>query len=382
MYPSAAIYLEWSNRSMIPEKNVRDMIYLVSCAVNNKIPDKTLVESMNLDDVYSIAASHMLSTCVAFALESAGYQDARSKNTIAMSLRRTSFFQYYLNCMRKAFEEQHIWFMPLKGAVLKDVYPKPGMREFSDFDILFDASREADLSAIMKELGFYCPNENFHYSKTFEKRPFLIFEMHTKLFSNLHDEKIYTYYLDVEKRLTGDGSEKKFTCEDMYLHMIAHEYKHYSFAGTGLRSILDTYIYLVSRKPDMDYVTAEAQKMGIADFEKQNRSLSLHLFGEDELMPEDLDMLNYIISSGAFGTRKNHVENELRQKKWSKLRYMLDKLSVPVRKKNIKYESFSIAYPLFYKHIILLPLLPFYRVFRSMKDGRFKAEANAIKKAK
>lgn len=35
-----------------------------------------------------------------------------------------------------------------------------------------------------------------------------------------------------------------------------------------------------------------------------------------------------------------------------------------------------------YKYKILLPLLPFYRTFRSMKAGRFQEEAKAIKNAK
>ena len=32
--------------------------------------------------------------------------------------------------------------------------------------------------------------------------------------------------------------------------MIVHEYKHYSGGGTGLRSLLDTYVYL--RKVPLD----------------------------------------------------------------------------------------------------------------------------------
>ncbi len=367
---------------MALEKNVQDMIYLVSCAVNQQIPDKTLVETMQSDAVYDLAEKHMLSACVAFALESAGCKDARSSRIIGKALQKTIIYGNTMNSLKKAFEEADIWFMPLKGAVLKDVYPKPGMREFGDYDILFDASREAETCAIMEALGFVGKPSGSHYHKVYRKRPYLIFEMHTALFSNLHDEKIFTYYQNIRTRLTGDGCEKKFTREDMYLYLIAHEYKHYCYSGTGLRSLLDTYVFLKSQKPDMEYVAAEAEKLGIADFEKQNRSLSLHLFGEGELTAADLDMLDYILSSGAFGTRENHVENSLRQKKWSKLQYMLDRFCVPMRKKNIKYDSFSAKYPYFYRHRILLPVLPFYRVVEALKSGALKAEFMAIRKAR
>ena len=53
-----------------------------------------------------------------------------------------------------------------------------------------------------------------------------------------------------------------------------------------------------------------------------------------------------------------------------------------VSRKNKDYAAYAGMYPLFYKYKILLPLLPFYRTFRSMKAGRFKAEARAIKNAK
>lgn len=374
--------IEWSNGSVMIDKNVLDLIYLVSCAVNNKIPDMALVEAMNLNAVYDVAAKHMLAVSVAMALESAGYKDDRSQKTVAMALRRTIIFENALKSVRKALEENNIWFMPLKGAVLKDLYPTFGMREFADYDILFDASREDDVHAIMSELGYFTEHSGAYYHNVYCKRPFLVFEMHTALFSDLHYKNIQKYYQNIEQRLIGDGLEKRFNREDMYLYLIAHEYKHYFYSGTGLRSMVDTYLYLNSQKMDMDYVAAEAEKLGIADFEKQNRSLSLHLFGEGELTPDEQEMLEYIISSGAFGTRGNHVENKLRRKHWSKLQYAVDRFFVPISKKNKKYNSFAAKYPLFYKHRILLPVLPFYRVYHAIKIGSLHAEVHAIRKAK
>jgi hypothetical protein len=55
---------------------------------------------------------------------------------------------------------------------------------------------------------------------------------------------------------------------------------------------------------------------------------------------------------------------------------------VPFSKKNTSYAAYAGQYPFFYKHKILLPLLPFYRTIRAMKAGRFQSEAKAIKNAK
>lgn len=38
----------------------------------------------------------------------------------------------------KFLEEKHIWYMPLKGVILKEFYPEYGLRQMCDNDILFD----------------------------------------------------------------------------------------------------------------------------------------------------------------------------------------------------------------------------------------------------
>ena len=139
---------------------------------------------------------------------------------------------------------------------MKEYYPKYGMREMSDHDILFDASRAEDVRTMMERLGFRAEHFGTGNHDCYYKKPVLNFEMHRALFGPDHDEKLYAYYKDTKNRLIGDGWEKHFSPEDFYPYMTAHEYKHYSVSGTGLRSLLDTYVYLKKEQLDMDYVTA------------------------------------------------------------------------------------------------------------------------------
>ena len=50
----------------------------------------------------------------------------------------------------------------------------------------------------------------------------------------------------------------------------------------------------------MDYVEAQTEKQGIGVFEKDNRSLAMHLFGGSELTTAENEMLEYIFSSGTY----------------------------------------------------------------------------------
>lgn len=360
----------------------QDLIYLISCAVNGVKPDPVRIAGMDLDALYKLASRHLLAAAVAPALKAAGVKDARFVKALDHSALKSSTMDMEMAAAFEKFDAAVIWHMPLKGTVLQHLYPVYGMRQMSDHDILFDANRAEDVKAIMEGLGFSTEHFGAGNHDVYHKEPVSNFEMHRELFGPGHDKKLYEYYRNVEKRLLGEGYEKHFSPEDFYLYATTHEYKHYSVSGTGLRSLLDTYVYLQKEKPDMTYVAAEAEKMGIAEFEAANRTLAQRLFSGGELTEKDNEMLEYILSSGVYGTLDHRVENRMRRNGWSKLQYALSRFFVPVSKKNEDYHAFSTFYSFFYKHKILLPLLPFYRVIRGLKSGRLNAEVRALKNAK
>ena len=360
----------------------QDLIYLISCAVNGEKPDTERVAGMDMDAIFSLASRQMLAATVAPALKAAGIQDKRFAKALEHSALKSSTMDMEMVALFAALTDAGIWHMPLKGTVLQHLYPVYGMRQMSDHDILFDARRADDVKSIMEGLGFSTEHFGDSNHDVYHKEPVSNFEMHSALFGPSHDEKLYKYYRDVEKRLLGDGCEKHLSPEDFYLYLIAHEFKHYSGGGTGLRSLLDTYVYLQKTTLNMDYVAAEAEKLGIAEFEAQNRSLAQHLFSGGELTEANRELLDYILSSGVYGTEEHRLENNIRNSGRGKINYALHRFFVPISRKNKAYVAFEEQYPLFYMHKILLPFLPFYRIFRSMKAGRFKSEARAIKNAK
>jgi len=316
---------------MTENRIVQDVIYLVSCAVNETVPEPDRVYNMNLPAVYALAEKHMLTAAVALALESTGFRDAMSTKAISESVRRTACFDSERSSILRELEEAGIWYLPLKGCVLKDCYPKIGMRQMADNDILYDVSRSEDLRNIMERLGFSTDNNygrgvHDHYFKP----PVCNFEMHRMLFGVGHDQQLVDYYHDVKKRLLPDEGRNygyHFSDEDFYIYMIAHEYKHYSSGGTGLRSLLDTWVYLRKVPLDMAFVAGEIEKLGIADFEAANRSLALHLFGGEPLTEGEQEMLEYVLSSGTYGTMANRIRRQLREKgRWG---YFLSRMTLP-----------------------------------------------------
>ena len=87
-------------------------------------------------------------------------------------------------------------------------------------------------------------------------------------------------------------------------------------SGTGLRSLLDRYVYLSKKREilDFDYIEKECEILGIADFEKESRSLCMKVFGSIDLpvlCESECEMLEYYMFSTTYGTQKQGIQHRL-----------------------------------------------------------------------
>lgn len=346
---------------------IHDVIYLCACAVNETIPDRNRTAEMNLEFLYKAAQKHSLTAAVAYALESVGIKDHAFEQAKAKSIRKITLMEFEKTRLFERLEEKGIWYAPLKGCIVKELYPSIGMRQMSDFDILYDKDHSAELQEIMLSLGFTCEESGKGHQDVYYKQPVCNFEMHTKLFSEWHNKEIYAYYSSVKDRLIRNENDRygyHFNINDFYIYLIAHEYKHYIQGGTGIRSLLDTYVLWqkCAHEFDHNYIQKECMKMGIDDFEHKNKQLALRLFSGDTLNKDDQEMLDYIILSGTYGTLQNHLKNEVSNNgggKIGKYRVIRDKFFLPMSVIKDKY-------PFVYRHKILLPGLFLYRIGQAL----------------
>lgn len=356
-------------------KAIDEVIYLCSCVVKSAVPEKERVASINLEHLYKAACKHNLCAVVGYALESVGIFDHEFIQAKAKAIRKVTVMEIDKQLLFERFEQEGIWYMPLKGAIIKDFYPSIGMRQMSDFDIMFDKRYQQKVKEIFLELGFTCEKYNKSNHDVYHKKPVSNFEMHTELFSDIHQKYFYDYYCNIKQFIIKDENNAygyHLSNNDFYVYITAHEYKHYSNEGTGLRSLLDTYVILqkLGKEFDFDYIRTQTDKLGITDFEQQNKGLALRLFGGKELSEEDRNMLKYIIFSGTYGTVNNSINNKVEKfgggKKGS-LMFILYRIFMPMN-------QIKEYYPFFYKHKILIPCLFFYRLGRAVTVSRQKTK--------
>ncbi|MBR1482484.1 MAG: nucleotidyltransferase family protein [Ruminococcus sp.] len=351
----------------LPERNERiakDVIYLLSCAVNEQAPDKERVLQMDLAEVYRLSEEHMLTAAVAFALEQVitlprAFDQAKKK-----AIRKLALFEVERAAIARELENAGIWYLPLKGVLLQKLYPKFAMRQMSDNDILCDSSKMAEIRQIMERLGYSCELYEEYNHDTYSKPPTLEFEMHRSLFPEEHFPQYFRYFENIRERLLPvDGSAYclQMTDEDFYLYFLTHTYKHYIRAGSGLRSLLDTYVFLRAH-PHLNraYLDAELKKLQIADFEELMRRLSHKIFTGGTLDKYEQNDLGYFISSGCAGTPENQEYNLISESlggddsKEAKRRFLRSRVF-------LSGEALKRNYPFFAKHKALYPVLFLYR---------------------
>lgn len=372
------------------DKTGEDMLYLITCALHSQTPDKDKVCGMDLAALYRYARRHTLAAITYDALELLGssigeglralakddtvvsvltkWKESRDKalrKNLMLDAARKKLFQY--------MDAEHIWYMPLKGAILKDLYPRQEMRQMADNDILFDAEYEAAVKDYFVREGY----EVISYAKgnhdVYEKEPVYNFEMHTSLFGEAHNEVWTDYYKDIQSKLNKSDNHflYAFTDEDFYIYFIVHAFKHFDGCGTGIRYFVDSYVYRNAKNLDWSYIEGELDKLGVLEFEKTFCSVSMKIFGKGEavsqLSEEEYSMLCDSMFAGTYGNLQSGIDkklhkiqgNEDRITKNTKVKYIIGRLFPPM-------SYYKAYYPFIYKTRIFIPFFVIFRMVRGV----------------
>ena len=359
-------------------KEYFDLLYLASCGVNRQKPSMSCIEFYKehpeaLAVLYKLSKIHSIEGLIGITLQKAELVLNQDWNvSIAKAIRKVLLFDAERSKILSYMEQNRIWYLTLKGVILKNYYPSVGMRQMSDNDILYDGTQSEKLRAYMVEQGYTVLHEDYGFVDVYEKEPVYNFEMHRALYGESDKNTWEKYYRNIKDRLILNENSTygyHMTDEDFYIYIVCHAYKHYAASGTGIRSLLDFYVYLKvkERTLDFDYIQKECEKLEISDFEKCSRELCKKVFAletldagqvvfEKQFSQEEMDMLLYYLTSGTYGTFEQRIQNSLNQYKnkdgkvsfLSKIRYSKDRIFPGV-------EVYS-NYPFFNKHRWLVPV--------------------------
>lgn len=269
------------------------------------------------------------------------------------------------------FETAGIKTLLVKGVLMKQMYPQSYMRQMCDIDIMTEEKDFKIVSNIMKKLGY---QEFFNYEKhlVFEKKPFILVELHRKLL--LEKDDGYAYFEDVWQKCIPYQNYQNIVQlkrEDAYIFFILHLMLHFKFSGIQIRDILDVYLYNEKYKKEFDEkkLTKVLESLRIAEFEKNMQKIAYKWFGNEEI--EEFSEIEKFILKGA--SLNNNVNYQIGESQ-GKIKY-LTKLFFP------EFKIMKEKYPILKKAPFLLPATWLARIFKDIfsKEINLKNRMDTLK---
>ncbi len=275
-----------------------------------------------------------------------------------------------LKRLMEAFDVNGIHYMPVKGVLMKAIYPKTDMRIMGDADILIKLDQYDRIRLVMEQLGFTEKLESDH--ELIWQKPSLYLELHKRLIPS-YNYDYAAYYGDGWQlgHPTADNPCRfVMTDEDQMIYLFTHFAKHYRDGGIGVRHMLDLYIYRKA-KPQMDesYIAEELQKLQLQEF-YQYICRTLAVWFEDAPADKISDLItSRVFASGAYGAEETkQIAQGIR-----------DKANAGGTSKQVRYRAWLYLIFLPYSHMLKKypvlekapVLLPFMWVVRWL-DAIFK----------
>lgn len=269
----------------------------------------TLNETPDMQAMLKLASRHKIGALMYYALLSGGYDaDPATQQLFFHCCRYIAVSEGQMAMLERvfaAFEERQIDYLPLKGVLLKSMYPNPEMRRMGDADILFRREQYDSIKEALTELGFTFDYETDH--EVVWKHPSLLLEMHKRIVPR-RDQDLYRYFGNGWAHAVADGEHPYrygFTLEMQFVSLFVHLVKHYRGGGIGLSHMIDLWVFRRAH-PELDEakVRAELDKVYLVEFYDNVRE-TLQVWFEGAESSDKTDFItNVIFENGVYGTRE------------------------------------------------------------------------------
>ena len=345
-------------------------------------------KEFDLCEAVSVVKAHHLTGLVYNGALKCGYSPSEDVMVKLMSHYMKLIMQsenqlYEISNILSSFEQNRIDCMPLKGTLLKMMYPKPDMREMSDSDILIKKHQFEEINKTMTSLGFEFKTESDH--EYIYKKGMVSVEFHTNLIPS-YNRDMHAYYENIwEKanKTSGKNYIYEMTPENNYIYNFVHMAKHYRDGGVGVKHFVD--LWMVEQKGgslDKGYIIGELKKMSLDKFyENIIDTVDVWFNGKEDTAVTDFITEN-VFEGGAYGSfEKKRIAAETIVEDGAsseKNKY----LSRVFKKIFPSYEDMCYGYPVLKKAPVLLPVMWVYRAllfsFLPQKRKQMKKTINLI----
>ncbi len=308
-------------------------------------------------ELLGFAKAHRIETLVSSALRAVG-APTDAYRTLHSVADIEAFHQIQKDLSFSAVLEQlqtnNVRVLPLKGAALQAVYPDGWIRTTTDADYFIPKEQLSTALAVLFDLGF--TQHSAHDGEIcLQKPPRTVIELHTTLggFSKKQQQTL--------TRL----SQTAFTVNEQYVYTLFHLYKHFLYAGAGVRLFWD--IHLLSRAVnDRTGVEAWLAELDLLPFERAVHTVNGILFDGNACTDDMTEAVETVLNSGTFGTEHiyhamKHVAHPLTRR---------NRVAAWMQDYGFNREAMAMRYPVLQQHGWLYPVCVIRRIVHGMRFKR------------
>lgn len=341
------------------------------------LPEKVKTVLQKNENAYnallSLSKNHDLAHLICEALDQNGLLPDGEIGEKFNEQRLTAIFRYEQMrydyeqlCM--ALEEAGIDYMPLKGAVIRELYPEPWMRTSCDIDILVrETDFEKATELLMQKLDYKIEEQTSNVN-AFSLPSMTNVELH-HFFLEFEDDKEFIPTVWSKSRVKENTNHHFIMDEELfYAHQTAHMAKHVVAGGCGIRPFLD--LFLMMKAGTGNYVdSATLKRYKLSKFATEAEKLSAVWFQEASSSERTKTLEEFILKGGLYGNVENNIAVK-QVKKGGKIGYFFSILFLP-------FEELSWQYPKLKERKWLYPFYQVRRWFRILfKGAKTKTKQN------
>lgn len=330
-----------------------------------------LPQDFDLARASAMVRAHHMSTLI--------YAGALNCGISAEHAEMKKLFQYYcqaqliserqmreLDRLYDAFEKNGLDYMPMKGSILKALYPRPEMRLMGDADILIRQEQYDRIVPIVEQLGFKGGDACGHHY-VWEKKT-LSLELHHMMVP-VEYRIMHAYYGTGWKDAHPAGGRRyAMSAEDTFIFLLSHFAKHFRGGGIGCRHVVDLWVYLRAN-PSLDEkrLLKRLDELHLQRFYHNIRKL-IQVWFEDAAPDETTECLTeYIMRNGSWGNATGILLSAVVREQQNPRSSMLGaRLSLASKWIYPGAHTMRLEYPILKTRPALLPLYACMRFFKKI----------------
>ena len=329
-------------------------------------------EEETLSKLYRLAKGHDVAHIAAYALDKAQIQMSDElKRKFAkqklIAMYRCEQIRYDFDNICNTLEEQGINFIPLKGSVLRKLYPEEWMRTSCDIDILVkkDDCEKAG-SVLCEKLKFTAKEGNTLHDYQFISPLGVVLELHYTLIEQFCMPKASQLLEDVWKdsvAVCGFSYRHQLSEKMLMLYNVVHMAKHFVHGGCGIKSFIDLYILENEYGFDREKL-ALLEKASLLPFYMCTKKMCRVWFCGEEYDETSAEMESYVLRGGVYGSYDNSAAMSA-GKGESKVKFVLNNVFLP-------YDALCVVFPKLKNRKVLYPFYQIKRWFRVFNNKKRK----------